>query len=1160
MSLYKPNDSSNFGFLSRPPHAPLLFALASAAEHHLAADPNTCLLKLRQFGEAVARQLCAVAGIDDTGGGRQLDRLAELQRRDFVDRDIAELLHLLRRHGNAAAHDFAGERRDALAALRVARQVAVWLHRAFGGADASFRPGPFVEPTVVDYAAQAARLERELAETRARFAEDVAAAARQRDEVDAIRRSIAVVAEERGIWEQLARDEEAQRHELQRQFEARLAAIQSEAAAADAAKRNALSAAIAAATRRLELDETETRLLIDAQLRDAGWETDSARLRHAAGVRPEPGRNLAIAEWPTASGPADYVLFRGLVPLAVVEAKKQATDVAGAVEQAERYSLDFAVDAACRMPHPDGWLADAALPTRRYRIPFVFATNGRGYHRQVRAMSGVWFRDVRRPVNHADALPAWHGPDGLQRLLEQDADAAVERLSAEPFGYLNLRDYQVRAVQAVEQAIAGGRRQILVAMATGTGKTRTVVGLAYRLLKAGRFHRILFLVDRGALGIQAQNAFKDARLEQDQAFTEIYGLKELGDAVPDSATRVHVATVQGMVRRLFDAGPGGLPVDRYDCIVVDEAHRGYVLDREMGDAEMEFRSERDYVSAYRRVLDQFDAVKIGLTATPAQHTVEIFGLPVFTYRYSEAVVDGWLVDHEPPIRLRTKLAAAGIHFAAGDTVQLFDADGSARRETLPDELDFDVEDFNRLVITENFNRVVCAELAKLLDPMSPQKTLVFCANDAHADLVVGLLREALEAEHGPVHDKTVLKITGRADRPQERIRLFRNDALPRIAVTVDLLTTGIDVPSVCNLVFLRRVKSRILYEQMLGRATRLCPDIGKESFRIVDAVDLYAALQPVNTMRPVVVDPAVPLRQLLAELLDEASAQRVTGTDPGGASITHADDVRAQLVVRLRGLVRRASRLADKRPPVAEALQALERLTGIAPADLPERFKAMDSAQARQFVASHGESLLQFAAIGGISLGLARVISTHADEIEEVRQDWGRYERPEDYLDAFAAFIGENRNRIAALQVVLTRPRDLTRGQLRELQLALAEQQFTDRVLHAAWKQARNEDIAATIIGYVRRMALGSPLVPYATRVERALDRMLAAREWNAPQRRWLQRIAQTLKDSVVVDESTFEAGAWATHGGLRSMDRVFDGQVMDVVGDFEDEIWRDVA
>lgn len=143
---------------------------------------------------------------------------------------------------------------------------------------------------------------------------------------------------------------------------------------------------------------------------------------------------------------------------------------------------------------------------------------------------------------------------------------------------------------------------------------------------------------------------------------------------------------------------------------------------------------------------------------------------------------------------------------------------------------------------------------------------------------------------------------------------------------------------------------------------------------------------------------------------------------------------------------------------------------------------------------------------------------------------------------------------------MLTRPRDLTRGQLRELQVALAEQQFTDRVLHAAWKQARNEDIAATIIGYVRRMALGSPLVPYATRVERALDRMLAAREWNAPQRRWLQRIAQTLKDSVVVDESTFETGAWATHGGLRSMDRVFDGQVMDVVGDFEDEIWRDVA
>lgn len=236
--------------------------------------------------------------------------------------------------------------------------------------------------------------------------------------------------------------------------------------------------------------------------------------------------------------------------------------------------------------------------------------------------------------------------------------------------------------------------------------------------------------------------------------------------MPDSATKVHVATVQGMVHRLFSAEADALPIDRYGCIVVDEAHRGYILDREMGEGELEFRDEGDYISAYRRVIDQFDAVKVALTATPAQHTTEIFGPPAFTYTYTEAVVDGWLVDHDPPIRLRTRLATEGFHFDTGEEIEIFNTLGQASTKVLPDELDFDVDKFNRLVITENFNRVVCEELAKALDPMLPAKTLVFCANDQHADLVVKLLREALEAEHGQINDKTVMKITGKADKPQ----------------------------------------------------------------------------------------------------------------------------------------------------------------------------------------------------------------------------------------------------------------------------------------------------------------------------------------------------------------------------------------------------------
>jgi type I restriction enzyme R subunit len=186
---------------------------------------------------------------------------------------------------------------------------------------------------------------------------------------------------------------------------------------------------------------------------------------------------------------------------------------------------------------------------------------------------------------------------------------------------------------------------------------------------------------------------------------------------------------------------------------------------------------------------------------------------------------------------------------------------------LDDEIQFDVDAFNRRVITEHFNRAVLGELVNHIDPEQDEKTLVFCATDEHADMVVMLLKEALAKKYGAVDDDTVAKITGATDRPLQAIRRYRNERHPNIAVTVDLLTTGIDVPKIANLVFLRRVRSRILYEQMIGRATRLCPEIGKERFRIFDAVDLYSALKDVTDMKPVVVNPFVTFEQLEKEIV-----------------------------------------------------------------------------------------------------------------------------------------------------------------------------------------------------------------------------------------------------------------------------------------------------
>jgi hypothetical protein len=225
-----------------------------------------------------------------------------------------------------------------------------------------------------------------------------------------------------------------------------------------------------------------------------------------------------------------------------------------------------------------------------------------------------------------------------------------------------------------KKALETDRRQMLLAMETGTGKTKLAITMLYRLLAAKRFRRICFVVDRNALGQQAEAEFRSTKVVSVKTFADIFGLKGLSDIAPESETKVHICTIQGLVKRVLFAQDNSEapPIDQYDLMVVDECHRGYLLDRELADTELEFRSQDDYVSKYRRVLEYFDAVKIGLTATPALHTVQIFREPIFTYSYREAVIDGYLIDHEPPIRIETVLTRAGITFQRDEQFEIFD--------------------------------------------------------------------------------------------------------------------------------------------------------------------------------------------------------------------------------------------------------------------------------------------------------------------------------------------------------------------------------------------------------------------------------------------------------------------------------------------------------
>lgn len=1120
--------TANFEFLRE--QGPQLVRLAAQAEHYFRTDPNTTLIKLRQFAELMAKEVAARTGSLRSPDESFSDILGVLGRAGYASRQALDLFHYLRKFGNNAVHQGQDDFATALAGLKVARELGAWFVRAYCGKpklalDPFVPPPPPADPT----ASLRAELERlkveaeghksaaEIAQARADALaqENLETAERLRQE-----------AEEREVWRKLAEEAEAAADQVR----AALEVTQRQAEKVAPAELAKFEKAAEAADSVINLDEAATRAIIDQQLRAAGWEADTQELRYGKGARPTKGRNLAIAEWPTASGPADYALFAGLILVGVVEAKRRNRNVMSVLPQAERYAAGITPGTAHQ--HARG-------PWGEFKAPFAFSTNGRPYLKQLETASGIWRRDLRRPTNAAAALMAWPSPDGLLERLEADQDAAEAALETQGFNFgFELRPYQRQAIEAVEKGLADNRLHMLVGMATGTGKTKLAIAMLYRLIAAKRFRSVCFVVDRSALGEQTEREFTTTKVVGGKAFAEIFGLKGLGDVTPDPETRIHICTIQGLVRRtLFADDPANAPtVDQYDLMVIDECHRGYLLDREMSDAELSFRDQDDYVSKYRRVLDYFDATKIGLTATPALHTVQIFGEPVFRYSYREAVVDGYLVDHEPPIRIKTALSEDGIHFAAEDEVTFVHAPtGQSELFKLPDALDFDVESFNRTVITEPFNRAVVDELTRHIDLSEPDKTLVFAASDAHADIVVKALRDAFREAHGEVEDAAIRKITGSVDHAGKLILSYRNDAIPKIAVTVDLLTTGVDVPKITNLVFLRRVNSRILYEQMLGRATRLCPEIHKETFRIFDAVDLYSRLQELTEMRPVAADPKLTLTQLLEELAAVEDAR-------------HRADLRDQIIVRLSRKLKGLS---------AEARAKAELAAGEPPEETLQRFRAASPDELAAWAKGRPGlgPALDWTTDGGVPILVP--ISMHEDRVVDVSRGYGEGQRPEDYLDAFAVFVKENVNKIAALATVVQRPRDLTRAELRELRLQLDAQGFTDASIRRAWSDAKNEDIAASIIGYVRQAALGDPLIPYADRVKSAVDTVVRKGTWTDVQKRWLHRIGEQLQKGIVVDREALDDEPFKADGGFRVINKRFDGKLESVLSDLSEALWR---
>lgn len=1087
--------ASNFEFLETT--FPVLANFGKLAEQYCYSDSNSCLMKLGMIGETIVNLMFTYDRIPLPHDNTAVARINVLQNEGLLSSDLTDILHALRKVRNKAVHQNYSSVSDSKVFLQMTYSLCEWFMQTYG--DWNYQHRDFVMPSTSD--------NKNYLEVNA----EIKAGEKAKEDILVLEAT-----------EKAANAEQIVRKERQKQ------------ASKMASQR--------------QKSEAETRYMIDEQLRQVSWEADTINLRYSKGVRPEKGHNKAISEWPTTSsvnkkGYADYALFVGTQMVGVIEAKAEHKDIPSVIDyQGREYPRNIRPEDAVYQIGNWG----------EYKVPFTFATNGRPYLEQLKTKSGIWCLDLRVPSNVPTALHGWFSPDGIMELLEKDIHAGNQALEEMSYDLLtdkdglNLREYQINAIKAAEQAVIDGQRNILLAMATGTGKTRTVLGMIYRFLKTGRFKRILFLVDRTSLGTQALDVFKEVRLEELMTLDEIYNIKGLDEKIVDKETRIQIATVQSMVKRiLYNNGEMMPAVSDFDLVIIDEAHRGYTLDKEMAETELLYRDQREYQSKYRSVIEYFDAVKIALTATPALHTTAIFGAPVFKYTYREAVIEGYLVDHDAPHHLETKLSSGGIHYKPGETVTVYDPNTGelVNSELLEDELDFDVEQFNRQVITRPFNETVLEEIARDIDPENPQefgKTLIYAVDDQHADMIVDILRN-IYAQYR-VDNSAIMKITGSVGdgnpkKVQEAIKRFKNENFPSIAVTVDLLTTGIDVPEITTLVFMRRVKSRILFEQMLGRATRLCPAIHKTHFEIYDPVGVYESLKDVNTMKPVVTNPATSFTQLL----------------DGLEVVEEADRVQQQINQIIAKLQRKKQKIDDRTMEHFISMTDGMSLTQFI-ADIEQR--NLEDAKERLLAYRETFEFLQEAKING---GNPVVVSDKADKLIEHSRGYGNSDKPEDYLDAFSQYVKKNLNEIAALNIVCTRPKDLTRDGLKALRLRLDREGFTTQQLNTAISELTNEEIAADIISLIRRYAIGSSLISHEARIRRAIEKLKKVHHFSKQELSWIGRMEKYLMEESVLNVQVFdEDSRFKSYGGFSKINKVFQNNLENVVLELNEYLYDD--
>lgn len=909
---------------------------------------------------------------------------------------------------------------------------------------------------------------------------------------------------------------------------------------------------------------------IDRCLIASGWIIQSIKQ-----INLRAGIGVAVKEYSTDVGPADYVLFVDGKPCGVIEAKREEEGHRMAVHenQAEYY-------AKAKLKH-----------LKNEPLPYVYLSTG----------EITKFTDFTDPKPRAREIFSFHRPETLQDRLKKDKSLRTRLHDLPPLKNDGLRECQINAINKLEISFKENRPKALIQMATGSGKTFTAITFIYRLLKFAKAKRVLFLVDTKNLGEQAEQEFMAFVPNDDnRKFTELYSVQRLKSRYIATDSQVCISTIQRLYailkgtdldEKAEEENPNEwknqpkevppieydpkMPIEFFDFIVIDECHRSIY-------------------NLWKQVLEYYDAFEIGLTATPDKRTVGYFDQNLVSeYSHEMAVADGVNVGYQVFI-IDTKVTSQGSTLWKGEYIEHRERLSRKKRMELQDEdenyskqqLDKDVVNPNQIrTIIKTFKEHLPAIFKERFDKdgiFEVPKTLIFAKTDSHANDIIDIVRQEFAEENNFCKKITYLS----EDDPKSTLAQFRNDYHPRIAVTVDMIATGTDVKPLECLLFMRDVKSKNYFEQMKGRGTRtiVLDDLKKvtptalftkDHFVIIDAIGVTKSLK--TDSWPLEKKPGVPLKDLLQAVAVGARDDELFTTL--ASRLTRLDK---QITDKERKL------FAEKANGKSVTQVVKDLLNAFNPDVLEEietkvsiEFKDASQNEIDAAIKAATEKLQNEAAAvftGEMNEFIENVRKAHEqridlsnpDEIINVGWTKDNLNKAHELVKDFSAWMQENKDELTALQIFYSQPlrrRELTYSMIKDV---LEKLQNDKPVLApmAIWRayealeqcngSPRNELTA--IVSLIRKVSgLDATLTAYDKTVDENFKNWVwkrhsgAGEKFSEEQMLWLRMIKDHVISSFHIDRDDFDLNPFNANGGLGKMWQLFGEQTESIINELNE-------